>query len=375
MLRVLLLLAVSLGSVTGCTFSGAIRPQMSAQPPAPSRIPLKVSLAVTEPFRSQQFTFTTLNVRTITLNPGLAESIKATLAALFREVVVATDTRGAGADLVVVPSANVQRFQPVSLALAVYDTRTRTALGTYDAATNVNWADPPEAGMAAFLTGFSLFTLSPLTLNWEASASGENAIVRAQEGIARDLDVIASKIRNDGNRLVAAVQQASISEWAKACDDRTDPQRRIRGCTELISRAEGRPALQASAYSERAAAYLEARDLDRAAADVEQALRLDPRYIWGHYYRGRIAEARRQYDRAARDYDQTATLIEAAVAAKPDARLRDSGVSIRERAREMEARKGMEQRWVEYLKTIQASNDYANWSGPPYDLYQQGRPR
>jgi tetratricopeptide (TPR) repeat protein len=370
----ILLLAVSIVALTGCAFHGALRPQLYEQRPAQGQIPLKVALVVAEPFRSQRLVFTTLNVREIALNPGLSDAIKLALSRLFREVIVTDSVNGAGnADLLVVPSADIQRFRPVALALAFREPRTQAVVGTYDAATTVNWADPPEAGMAAFLTGFSLFTLSPLTLNWEASASGNNAIERAQEGIARDLDIISSRIRGDGQRLVAVVQAGSISEWAKACDDRNDVQRRIRGCTELISRAEGRPGLQASAYSERAAAYVQSRDLDRASADVEQALRLEPRHIWAHYYRGRVAEARRQYDRAARDYDQAAALIEASVAAKPDQRLRESGASIRGRAREMEARAGMEQRWVEYLKTIQASNDYENWSGPPYDLYRQSQ--
>jgi hypothetical protein len=367
----LILLFVGLVLNSGCAFSGALRPQTYAQP-AQSKIPLTVSLVVAEPFSSQRFVFSTLNVRTITLNPGLAESIRGALSTLFREVTVAGDA-GGGADLVVVPSADIERFRPVRLALAFTESRSRTPLGTYDAATSVNWADPPEAGMAAFLTGFTLFTLSPITLNWEASASGENAIVRAEEGIARNLEIISAKIRADAARLIAAVQQASISDWAKACDQTVDVPRRISGCTEMVSRAEGRPGLQAAAYSRRAAAYLQAADLERASADVEQALRLDARHSWAHYYRGRIAEARRQYQHAARHYDEAAALIEASVATQPDARLRDSGVSIRGRARDMEARHDMERRWIEYLKAIQEGNDYGNWSGPPYDLYRKSQ--
>ena len=185
------------------------------------------------------------------------------------------------------------------------------------------------------------------------------------------LSQISGQMRADVPRLVAVVQQGETSELAKACEQRDDVPRRIRGCTDLIARADGRPGLQAYAYTERAAAHLQSRDLDRAAADVDAALRLEPGHVWAHYFRGRIAETRRQYERAARDYERAASLIEASVAVKPDQRLRDSGVSIQARAREMEAKASMEQRWVEYLKSIQASNDHDNWAGPPYDLYRQ----
>jgi hypothetical protein len=193
--------------------------------------------------------------------------------------------------------------------------------------------------------------------------------------IPRLVASIGEEMRPQVPRLVATVRQGEIREVAKACEQADDLPTRLSGCTELIARAAavGRTDLQATAYVERASVYLQRRDLDRASADVDQALRLDSRQIWAHYYRGRIAESRRQYERAARDFDATASLIEASVAAKPDARLRDSGVSIRNRAWEMEARAGMEQKWVEYLKAIQASQEYENWSAPPYDLYRQGQ--
>ncbi|MGD0464908.1 MAG: hypothetical protein ABSB74_20680 [Tepidisphaeraceae bacterium] len=35
------------------------------------------------------------------------------------------------------------------------------------------------------------------------------------------------------------------------------------------------------------------------------------------------------------------------------------------------SRSTLEQHWQDYLKEIQDHNDYPNWSGPPYDLYQQ----
>jgi tetratricopeptide (TPR) repeat protein len=35
----------------------------------------------------------------------------------------------------------------------------------------------------------------------------------------------------------------------------------------------------------------------------------------------------------------------------------------------LNSRLTMERRWVEYLKSIQADGDYANWSDKPYDLY------
>jgi hypothetical protein len=35
----------------------------------------------------------------------------------------------------------------------------------------------------------------------------------------------------------------------------------------------------------------------------------------------------------------------------------------------------LEARWANYLKEIQDHDDYANWSGKPYDLYVASHPK
>ena len=47
--------------------------------------------------------------------------------------------------------------------------------------------------------------------------------------------------------------------------------------------------------------------------------------------------------------------------------------SLRVEYQERERR--MEDDWAEYLKQIQANNHYANWAGPPHDLYRQRKGR
>jgi len=88
-----------------------------------------------------------------------------------------------------------------------------------------------------------------------------------------------------------------------------------------------------------------------------------------YYHRGVVYERRRQYKRAESDFDQALRLVEQGLTARPDERLRNSAKAIRERRDGMKLESRMESHWVEYLKEIQAQNDYPNWPAPPYDAY------
>ena len=64
----------------------------------------------------------------------------------------------------------------------------------------------------------------------------------------------------------------------------------------------------AEAYHGRGAAWHAKREYDRAIADYDQAIRLDPDRALVYYDRGVTWHAKREYDRAIADYDQTIRL-------------------------------------------------------------------
>ncbi len=64
----------------------------------------------------------------------------------------------------------------------------------------------------------------------------------------------------------------------------------------------------AHAYNNRGGAYQDKGEYDRAIADYEQALRLDPKYAYAYYNRGGAYQDKGEYDRAIADYEQVIRL-------------------------------------------------------------------
>ena len=71
------------------------------------------------------------------------------------------------------------------------------------------------------------------------------------------------------------------------CVESADPDRSIEACSRLIDRGDrGSAKKRAEIYCQRAEAYLEKRELDRAIADLCTAIELNPRYALAYTYRG-----------------------------------------------------------------------------------------
>ena len=78
---------------------------------------------------------------------------------------------------------------------------------------------------------------------------------------------------------------------------------RLAGCTAMIdaNRETGRS--MAMAYCNRGFALTEKRELDRALADLEEAIKLDPTYPCSFSNRGRVFAFKGDLDRAMADYE------------------------------------------------------------------------
>jgi tetratricopeptide (TPR) repeat protein len=88
------------------------------------------------------------------------------------------------------------------------------------------------------------------------------------------------------------------------------------GIAYLGSRASAQPAPKpavpqaqsAKSYIESGIAYYDKGDYDRAMADYNQALRLDPDYAWAYSCRGNVYNAKGDYNRAIADYTEAIRL-------------------------------------------------------------------
>lgn len=83
----------------------------------------------------------------------------------------------------------------------------------------------------------------------------------------------------------------------------SDPDTRIEGCNALIALSEKSPDLQAAAYLKRGVAYRLKGQFDKAIADYNAALRINPHYAEAYNNRGDAQDALGQYDKAIADAD------------------------------------------------------------------------
>src|SRR5579871_17405 len=82
----------------------------------------------------------------------------------------------------------------------------------------------------------------------------------------------------------------------------------IGACSRAIASGRYKGRQLAEFYFDRARAWRAKGDLDRAIADDDQAIRLDPKYAIAHYNRGNAWFAKGDFDRAIADYDQAIRL-------------------------------------------------------------------
>jgi tetratricopeptide (TPR) repeat protein len=87
----------------------------------------------------------------------------------------------------------------------------------------------------------------------------------------------------------------------------SDPERTIRGCTELTQMEKLPPQRLPLVYARRAGAYVAKNDLERAIADYTESIRLKEDANT-YYRRGNVYRKLKEFDRAIADYDKSAAL-------------------------------------------------------------------
>jgi tetratricopeptide (TPR) repeat protein len=99
--------------------------------------------------------------------------------------------------------------------------------------------------------------------------------------------------------LSALCTSAVAGDW-QDCAGR-DVERAIRGCSTVIDNVSEPSANRASAHYNRAVAFTTKRNFDRAIADFDATIRLEPKFASAYCSRGWAYTYRRQYEQAASD--------------------------------------------------------------------------
>ncbi len=87
-------------------------------------------------------------------------------------------------------------------------------------------------------------------------------------------------------------------QFVEDCSQNRDPDRRIRGCTQIIERGDATPKYIAGAYEARGLAHHKKRDYDRAIADFDKAIEINPEKVGFHISKGIAYVEKRDRERA-----------------------------------------------------------------------------
>jgi len=105
---------------------------------------------------------------------------------------------------------------------------------------------------------------------------------------------------------------SATGAWADRYDDckqSGDPDRKIRGCTQIIERGEQETQKKrANAYSNRGFAYDDKGEYDKAIADYTQAIKINPKNAIAYTNRGAVYYSKGALDRAIADFDEAIKL-------------------------------------------------------------------
>jgi tetratricopeptide (TPR) repeat protein len=107
---------------------------------------------------------------------------------------------------------------------------------------------------------------------------------------------------------MAVAQTQRQVDWCNNKDSAFSPDLEIRGCTAVIKSGRWSEKDLARAYALRGLAYKHKKDYDRAIADYDESIRLDPKDAFAYYDRGNAYDDKKEYDRAISDYNEAIRL-------------------------------------------------------------------
>src|SRR3954468_14541336 len=119
-------------------------------------------------------------------------------------------------------------------------------------------------------------------------------------GILQSLALTAVVVNLSSSNPASAVNRR---DWTD-CNQTAEPDRSIVACTKILDDQAETSKNHAGAYLGRGRAYSAKREFDRAIADYNEAISLEPEIAQPYLSRGIAYQAQHEFDQAIADYEQ-----------------------------------------------------------------------
>lgn len=225
-MRILLLALAACLLVSGCTYTGAVRDDFYTMTPREgAKINLTVGIADSLKNKKQAFIFGGGDHSVDIKLGAIAKGLQSELSTIFEKVILTDGANCSSCDL------------NVTYDFIWKNTFSNTMNGTFsfDTALKVNFADakkttildltstdttlyttPGSAHALAFITGFTLFVLSPITIPATTNVVGEHAEHLLEETLKKQISQIGDKVA-----LEPSLKEFSVKNWSNNSPDTT----------------------------------------------------------------------------------------------------------------------------------------------------------
>lgn len=165
---------------------------------------------------------------------------------------------------------------------------------------------------------------------------------------------------------------SAVEQAARDCAQNKDSALRVKACsTWIAANPNAEPKSLSLAYRYRGLGNAGLGNNRPALADYDKAIALDATNIDAYYFRGQMNSYLDRYREAEKDFRKSLELFSPVSAAQPTESNKNFVATLERRIARARKDAELEGRWVAYLQDIQNRNRYANWPGPPYDLYKK----
>jgi tetratricopeptide (TPR) repeat protein len=113
-------------------------------------------------------------------------------------------------------------------------------------------------------------------------------------------------------------------------------------------------------YLNRGNNYFNKKDYERANADYDESIRQNPKFPLAYVNRGNVYTVQGDYGRANADYAEAL-------------RIDPKNAATLRAIQSAKLFSKMDATWIRYLQEIQDDRDYANWSGPPVEIFRNAK--